>query len=370
MTIDALTEGKPSYLNVDPNGASSEQSGSGPARGSSNSSASPRISGPLAGLPERSAVVSAPTRVRLPPKTDMACSPRGLRGSSVPLLGLSSLEMPLRKNRKSIDPLRNVGQSVQDTYTAAEKAARRQGFYGPQPSAPSTRLDATNALDSSSAVASAPTRIQSPPKTDMACSDVEACLPHAEARTALQKITSYGVPVVDAAAAGLSLAASRLPVPVAQKVTGALSGSLWAGGAAASELGNASRSNWESAANVLSAAAGALSAAAPFVSGKTASGAAYGAAGSWAANGTANMMRAACDGRQSTASRLLQGASGTANFAAAGLAAAAANASSNNDSVKAANLGTVSSVLWAVGAVAATGAVWTARSGKPEDPPA
>jgi hypothetical protein len=227
-------------------------------------------------------------------------------------------------------------------------------------------------LSAERGVTSAPPRIPLPSRSETAYSDVEVGLPRAEAPTALQKfkkIASYGVPAVDAVAAGLSLAASRLSVPVAMKVTGALSGSLWAGGAGASELCNSPRSYWASAANLLSAAAGALSAAAPFVSGNTACGAAYGSAGSWAANGTANMVRAAGDSSQRTSSRLLQGASGAANIAAAGLAAAAANASSNNDNVRAANLGTASSVLWAVGAAAATGAVLKKRSGTSENPP-
>ncbi len=195
---------------------------------------------------------------------------------------------------------------------------------------------------------------------------LEAATTCAAASTMRHSLSSYGAPAVDVVAAGFSLAAFNLTCnPPAAKVTGALSGILWFAGAAVHEVGNLPYSVAVSGANLLGAAAGALSAAAPFIFGETQSRMAYASAGTWAANGAATILRAAISG-PSAAGRILQGASGAANFGAAGLAAASVRASIDNDSVKAARLGTASSVLWGVAAVAEAGSAWIGRPGRQE----
>lgn len=169
--------------------------------------------------------------------------------------------------------------------------------------------------------------------------------------------------MIDAAAGAFSLAASRLFAnPLAAKVSGVASGGLWLAGAVVNEFGNAPYDKLVSATNFFCGTAGTLSIAAPLVLGQTQRSVAYSSAASWVANGTADIVCAAGNTRRNISSRLLQGASGVANMAAAGLAAASVDASAHNDGVRAANLGTVSSVLWTVGAAAALGAEWVARS--------
>jgi len=214
---------------------------------------------------------------------------------------------------------------------------------------------------------STPLKIRLSLKTGGACVDIEAAIPRTRAPTPLQKISSYGVPVVDAVAAGLSLAAFRLSMPLAVKITGTSSGVLWAGGAGASELANSPRSKWVSTANFLSGAAGVLSATAPFVFGESESGTVFGAAGAWAGNGAATMMRAASVRGQTTAHRVFLGVGGAANVAAAGLAAGAGKASLDEQSIKAINLGTASAILWGIGAAAAIGAARTSRVDNVDD---
>ncbi|PPV04899.1 hypothetical protein XBLMG947_3868 [Xanthomonas bromi] len=177
----------------------------------------------------------------------------------------------------------------------------------------------------------------------------------------LQHVGAYGGPVVDGAAAGLSLAAARLSAaPEAARLTGTLSGALWAGGAAINQLGNVPANRLVSAANVVGATAGVLSAVAPSLTGSDTTRVAYASAAAWAANGGANLLRAASDTTAALPSRVLQGISGAANVAAAGLAAAATVAAQQDEPLKAANLGTASSVVWGVGAVAALGSARTA----------
>ena len=163
--------------------------------------------------------------------------------------------------------------------------------------------------------------------------------------SALRQVGSYGGPALDALASGLSLAASRLSAaPYAAKLTGALSGAMWAGGAGLTQIGSASSPMLVTGANALGGVADVLSAVQPWISGNSASTLAYSSAAAWAVNGASNIVRAGSDAGRHLPSRVLQGVSGAANVAAAALAAAAATASQKDEPVKAANLGAASSL--------------------------
>nr|WP_312845552.1 hypothetical protein [Xanthomonas translucens] len=179
--------------------------------------------------------------------------------------------------------------------------------------------------------------------------------------SALRQVGSYGGPALDALASGLSLAASRLSAaPDAAKLTGTLSGALWAGGAGLTQVGSASPPLLVTGANALGGVAGVLSAVQPWIGANSASTLAYSSAAAWAVNGAANMVRAGSDAGRHLPSRVLQGVSGAANVAAAAMAAAAASAAQQDEPVKAANLGAASSLAWGVGAIAALGSAYTA----------
>ncbi|CTP82804.1 hypothetical protein XTPLMG728_0009 [Xanthomonas translucens pv. poae] len=178
---------------------------------------------------------------------------------------------------------------------------------------------------------------------------------------ALRQVAGYGGPALDALASGLSLAVSRLSAaPDAAKLTGTLSGALWAGGAGLTQVGSASPPLLVTGANALGGVAGVLSAVQPWIGANSASALAYASAATWAVNGAANMVRAGSDAGRHLPSRVLQGVSGAANVAAAALAAAAASAAQQDAPVKAANLGAASSLAWGVGAIAALGSACTA----------
>jgi hypothetical protein len=184
-----------------------------------------------------------------------------------------------------------------------------------------------------------------------------------ESKLKIRIVSAYGAAAFDAAAAALSLATARLSSPRAVLITGTFSGSLWTGAAALKEFGNSPRSTLVSGANLLGGAAGALSIAAPFLSGDNLKGTAYASAGSWVANGAAQILRAAENRRGNTPHRLLSGTGGAANIAAAGLSAAAVNASVNDDEARAATLATASSAMWMVGSTAEALAVWIGHNG-------
>ncbi|MFL7982276.1 hypothetical protein [Xanthomonas vasicola] len=192
--------------------------------------------------------------------------------------------------------------------------------------------------------------------------DASAQSQQADAPGLLQQVGTYGGPLVDGAASGLSLAAAQLSASQQQpaKLTGIVSGALWAAGAAISQCGNVPANSLVSSANAVGAAAGVLSALATSMTGSDSSRVAYASASAWALNGGANLVRAATDTASVLPSRVLQGVSGAANIAAAGLAAAATAAAEKDAPVEAVNLGTASSVLWGVGAVAALGSAWMA----------
>ncbi|MBO9793841.1 hypothetical protein K6X14_09965 [Xanthomonas euvesicatoria pv. allii] len=178
----------------------------------------------------------------------------------------------------------------------------------------------------------------------------------------LQQIGAYGGPLVDAAASGLSVAAARLSVSQQQsaKLTGIVSGALWAGGAVVNQFGNVPANAFVSTANAVGAAAGVLSSVATSLSGSDSSRVAYASASAWALNGGASLVRAVSDTASVLPSRVLQGVSGAANIAAAGLAAASTAAAQQDAPLKAVNLSTASSVAWGVGAAAAFGSAWLA----------
>ncbi len=91
-----------------------------------------------------------------------------------------------------------------------------------------------------------------PPRARVAPADIESASGRARAPTTLQKMSAYGAPLLDGAAAAFSVATSRLSAkPLAEKVTGALSGGLWASGALMDQLGNSPRNGWVTTANLL-----------------------------------------------------------------------------------------------------------------------
>ncbi|PPU77114.1 MULTISPECIES: hypothetical protein [Xanthomonas] len=192
--------------------------------------------------------------------------------------------------------------------------------------------------------------------------DASSQPPPANVPGMLQQLGAYGGPLMDAAASGLSVAAARLSVSqqLPAKLTGIVSGALWAGGAVVNQLGNVPAKAVISSANAVGAAAGVLSSLATSLSGSDSSRVAYASASAWALNGGANLVRAASDTAAVMPSRVLQGVSGAANIAAAGLAAAATAAAQQDAPLKAVNLGTASSVAWGVGAAAAFGSAWMA----------
>jgi|GEM_PF-4050993 len=225
-----------------------------------------------------------------------------------------------------------------------------------------TSLPGNNAF---SVLGRAPARAAARPRAD-----ASAQSKHDNAHGVLQQLGTYGGPLVDGAASALSLASARLSASQQQpaKLTGIVSGALWAGGAAIGQFGNVPADSLVSSANVVGAAAGVLSALATSMGGSDSSRVAYASASAWALNGGANLVRAASDTASVMPSRVLQGVSGAVNIAAAGLAAAATAAAEKNAPVEAANLSTASSVLWGVGAVAALGSAWMA--GRREAPAA
>ncbi|GKT16458.1 hypothetical protein AVHY2522_11770 [Acidovorax sp. SUPP2522] len=186
--------------------------------------------------------------------------------------------------------------------------------------------------------------------------------------SAVRTASAWSAPVVDAAAAALSLASARLAaVPRAAQATAAVSGSLWAGAAMVGEVGNVPYRAWTTGANAFAVVAGGLSAAAPFTLGPVQRAIAYGSAGAWAASGAAMALGAVGTGATHAATGLLQGVSGIANLAAAGLSAAAVQAS-GRDAGQAVRLQTASSALWLAGSAAAVGAVW-AKTAQPHREP-
>ncbi|MGW8341635.1 hypothetical protein ACWGY7_11055 [Xanthomonas axonopodis pv. khayae] len=193
--------------------------------------------------------------------------------------------------------------------------------------------------------------------------EVSAEPSHAAAPGLLQQVGAYGGPLVDAAASGLSVAAAQLSASQQRpaELTSIVSGALWAGGAVINQAGNVPANALVSSANLVGAAAGVLSALTPSLNGNDSTRVAYASAAAWALNGGANLVRAASDTATVLPSRVLQGVSGAANIAAAGLAAAATTAAQQDAPLTAVKLSTASSVVWGVGAAAAFGSAWMAR---------
>ena len=192
---------------------------------------------------------------------------------------------------------------------------------------------------------------------------VDAAPPGTDTPTRLQTICAFSGPVIDAVAAALSLATSRLSAnPLAARLAAVISGSLWAGGAVVNEWGNAPNSKLVTGANAFGGIAGTLSIPVPLLQDQTQRNVAYSSAGAWAANGAADIVSGVGNNQRNLASRCLQVMSGAANITAAGLSAAAADASARDEKVRAANLGAVSGGLWIVGTIAALGSRAAARS--------
>ncbi|GKT22415.1 hypothetical protein [Acidovorax sp. SUPP3334] len=186
--------------------------------------------------------------------------------------------------------------------------------------------------------------------------------------SALRTVSAWSAPVADAAAAAVSLASARLAaVPRAAQVTAAVSGSLWASAGMVGEVGNVPYRAWTTGANGFAVAAGVLSAAAPFTLGPVQRAIAYGSAGAWAASGAAMALGAVGTATTHAATGLLQGVSGIANLAAAGLSAAAVHVS-GRDAGQAVRLQTASSALWLAGSAAAVGAVWAKTAHQQREP--
>jgi hypothetical protein len=171
---------------------------------------------------------------------------------------------------------------------------------------------------------------------------------HNAPRSQVRAVATIAEPIVDGIAATLSLAALRLPSgSLAAKAAALTSGVLWGGSGIVGEVGNANHSKVITAANILNVTAGALSAVSPFRSPIQTG---YASAAAWAANGAGTLLHAIGDDTRNTVSRLLEGAAGFAGLAAAGLSAAATNASTRNEGVTAAQLALASSVVWMSGA--------------------
>ncbi|MDA8456753.1 hypothetical protein M4R22_18490 [Acidovorax sp. GBBC 3334] len=174
-------------------------------------------------------------------------------------------------------------------------------------------------------------------------------------------------PLVDGAAAAASLASARLgAVPQAARVVSAVSGGLWVAAGVLGEAGNAPRSAGATGTNWLGVVAGAFSVAVPFTQGALQRALGYGAAASWAGSGTMTAWSALANSVGSKRVALWQGAASLANLAAAGVSAAAVQAS-ESDAETAARLQTVSSALWLAGAMAAEGAVLEQVAGRRRD---
>ncbi|WCM93461.1 hypothetical protein M5C99_01625 [Acidovorax sp. NCPPB 2350] len=173
-----------------------------------------------------------------------------------------------------------------------------------------------------------------------------------------REASALSAPLVDAAAAAASLASARLgAAPQAARVVSAVSGGLWVAAGALGEAGNVSRSVGSTGTNWLGMAAGAFSVAVPFTLGALQRALGYGAAASWAASGAMTAWSALTHPQGGTRVALWLGAGSLANLAAAGVSAAAVQAS-ESDAETAARLQTVSSALWLAGAAAAGGVAW------------
>lgn len=184
---------------------------------------------------------------------------------------------------------------------------------------------------------------------------------NAPAESRFKNISKYGSVAFDAAAAGFSVAASRLSDSLPIKVTATLSGSLWTSAAFFREWDNFPRSKVVSSANFLGGAAGVLATAAPHLAGENLKETAYASAGAWVVNGAANLVRAIGKSDATIANRVLTGASGLANAAGAALSAASVNAAAENKSDDAVKLATASGAIWLAGSAAEVAAAWADR---------
>ncbi len=163
-----------------------------------------------------------------------------------------------------------------------------------------------------------------------------------------QRISRYA-PAPDFFAAWLALLGFWLPSRTAT-VADVASGASWAVSGGMSELGNTQPFRWQtSATNALNIGAGMFSTAAPLTSGTAQASLDYTASALWGVSGATTIGRAAFNRSDNYRSRALAAASGVANVAAATLAAAATEASENNDSASASWYGTASSALWIAG---------------------
>jgi hypothetical protein len=186
--------------------------------------------------------------------------------------------------------------------------------------------------------------------------------PPPRSRSALESVSKFGLVALDAAAASLSVAATRLSSPLPIKVTATLSGSLWTGTAIYREYDNSPRRMMISSVNVLSGAVGALATTAPHLAGENRKAVRYASAAGWAVNGAANLVRAIGTSDATIANRVLTGASGLANAAGAALSAASVNAAAENKSDDAVKLATASGAMLLAGWAADAAAAWADRN--------
>jgi hypothetical protein len=190
---------------------------------------------------------------------------------------------------------------------------------------------------------------------------------HHVGQTRLRRAARYGSPVVDAAAAGFSLATSRLAISqlpdlaLAERLTGGLSGGLWALSAGLNEIGNAPHSKIVLGANVLGGIAGGLSLATAFTFPSDTKIIGLTSSASWLLNGFAQGAAAVVNTEESKRVRYYRGAAGAADAVAAALDAASFVASANSESIDAATLGTSAAIFWLLGATATALAEWRAR---------
>lgn len=171
-----------------------------------------------------------------------------------------------------------------------------------------------------------------------------------------------GVAALHSIAAG-SVALVQPGAIDAYKGTSATSGVTWAVAAIVSELdnwfGKAPHSKGLSGANVLSFAAGVLSAVSPFLPGSTSAHVGIASGASWLAN--AAVVGARATQLKDTMTRVLQGGNAVAGGVAAAFTVMAAKATEDQDSGRAAVYTIVSGAFWALSAGAGDFAVRRAQ---------
>jgi hypothetical protein len=183
---------------------------------------------------------------------------------------------------------------------------------------------------------------------------------HEASLTSGTKVALHATSWADAAAAFLSLAATRMRSgSVAARATGLASSMLWATSSITGELSNVQHSKILTGANTLDLGAAITSAAAALATSSTVAG--YASSAAWAACGAARILYALRDPMLNRTIRTLEGLSGTASLTAATLSAAATRASETGHSAQATRLAAASSAVWMVASLLELGVALKTR---------